>query len=112
MKEQFLGTSNIYIEGINALLKLDSDGSEYTITSIFFHIYYCFPLSPGGVVLTSSLIGMIGGGLIMRGMNLKIKGLIKFNLLMEILGLPTILCFLLSCDQMPLAGIHEPYLQT
>lgn len=65
--------------------------------------------APGYMVVPAGGGGTFLGGYIVKRLNLRCRGIIRFCMICAVISLLAIFIFIIHCPNMPVAGITAPY---
>ncbi len=73
------------------------------------YIYAIFYPFPGYMVVPAGGGGTFLGGYIVKRLNLRCRGIIRFCMICAVVSLLAIFIFLIHCPNVPMAGVTAPY---
>ena len=76
--------------------------------SLIAWLFILLPL-PGYMVVPAGGGGTFLGGYIVKRMNLRCRGIIRFCMMCAMISLLAIFIFLIHCPNVPMAGVTAPY---
>lgn len=76
----------------------------HTLNGFYLHL----PV-PGYMVVPAGGGGTFLGGFIVKKLNLRCRGIIRFCMLCAVVSLMAIFIFLVHCPNVPMAGVTAPY---
>ena len=73
-------------------------------SQILYFIYFT-----GFVAVPATFFGQIAGGLLTKRFKLKVRGILKMNACVTVIGAALVGVFWINCGQSNIAGVTQPY---
>lgn len=85
--------------------------NTFLIEQILKLLLFCLPLPflTGIISVSAGIVGSIISGVLMKRLNLSVKGLLKLSVICAVVSLGSQFVFLFPCPNIPFAGVTVPY---